>query len=653
MKNLLARLIIALKAALHLGFSQIFWYAVYQAGLRSGYFRRKSPIQEYTDLPLDLCSPFRLPNFAAREALLPPGSPDREELVAEADEIVNGQVRLFGAQPVALQFDLPSGKLHWTAYEGKPSAAGVEDFKYIWEPARFGWVYPLGRAYLLTGDERYPAAFWQFCDSFLAHHPPNRGPHWSSAQEVALRLLAMLFAARVFEASSHTTLQRRARLAGAVAAHAGRIPLTLSYARAQNNNHLVSEALGLYAAGFALPGHPAAQKWSQMGWRCLNQALQRQIQPDGSYSQHSMNYHRLMLHAALQGLLMGQAFPPATQERLAAATGWLLAQVDPGSGRAPNLGANDGAHILPLAPGGFRDYRPAAQAAARAFLGQPAFPSGAWDELSLWLGQDLGGSSPLPPLPPCAGVRRLGNVEEWATLRAVRFKSRPSHADQLHADLWWRGENIALDAGAYRYTAPPPWDNRLAHTLVHNTIVVNHQDQMQKAGRFLWLDWAQARLLDAPDSSEETITAEHDGYRRLGVTHRRALTHPAPGRWQITDHLLPAGDVQRSAVYPYTVHWLLPDWPWELDGCTLTLDFPAGGQIHLALSASTPPHPLSQLGEAGLVRAGQTLAGPESLSPLLGWFSPTYGSKVPALSFFMTVVSPLPCTIHSQWELEA
>lgn len=650
MKELPVRLLTALKAAFHLGISQTFWYAVYQTGLQSGLFRAASPIHAYQNLPYRLRTPFQLPDRSALEALLPPGSPGREELTAEADEIVNGQFRRFGSQLAELAFDRPEYKLHWTSYENRPEAAGVEDLKYIWEPARFGWVYPLGRAYLLTGDERYPAAFWQQCETFLAHHLPNQGPNWSSAQEAALRLMAMLFAACVFENSPHTTGLRRERLAGAVAAHAERIPLTLCYARAQDNNHLVSEALGLYAAGFALPGHPEAQRWTRLGWRLLNQALQRQIRSDGTYAQHSMNYHRLMLHAALQARLMGRAFPPATQKRLAAAARWLLAQVDPGSGRAPNLGANDGAHILPLASGGFCDYRPAAQAAARAFLGRAAFPPGAWDETSLWLGQNLCSGEPLPALPPSEGVHRLGSPASWGTLRAVRFRNRPSHADQLHVELWWRGENIAMDPGTYRYTAMPPWDNRLAQTLAHNTITVNRQDQMQRAGRFLWLNWAQARLLDSGDTQTSSICAEHDGYRRFGVIHRRMLKRKEAGLWQVSDYLLPCRARQPSQ--SYTIHWLLPDWPWELAGQTLTLAFPGGGAVHLSLSASPPPQHPAQVEPVCLVRAGQTLAGPESAPPVSGWFSPTYGEKLPALSFFMTVVSPLPCTLLSEWKLE-
>ena len=59
-------------------------------------------------------------------------------------------------------------------------------------------------------------------------------------------------------------------------------------------------------------------------------------------------------------------------------------------------------------------------------------------------------------------------------------------------DLWWRGLNIAQDAGTYLYNADPPWDNSLTTALVHNTVTVNGRDQFTRAGRFLYLDWFNA-----------------------------------------------------------------------------------------------------------------------------------------------------------------
>jgi hypothetical protein len=119
--------------------------------------------------------------------------------------------------------------------------------------------------------------------------------------------------------------------------------------------------------------------------------------------------------------------------------------------------------------------------------------------------------------------------------------NRPGHADQLHLDLWWRGQNIALDAGTYLYNAAPPWDNALARSLVHNTVTVNGLDQMTRAGRFLWLDWAQASRISrkqAEDGSWERGVAEHTGYRKLGVAHRRVVTAYRENRWLVEDSLL-------------------------------------------------------------------------------------------------------------------
>jgi uncharacterized heparinase superfamily protein len=84
--------------------------------------------------------------------------------------------------------------------------------------------------------------------------------------------------------------------------------------------------------------------------------------------------------------------------------------------------------------------------------------------------------------------------------------------------------NIALDPGTYLYNAAPPWENALSGSDVHNTLTVDGMDQMQRVGKFLFLDWAQARLIQqerASQGSLRQVVAEHDGYRSLGITHRR------------------------------------------------------------------------------------------------------------------------------------
>ena len=70
-----------------------------------------------------------------------------------------------------------------------------------------------------------------------------------SSQEAALRILAFSFGVQLFKNSSHSNETRIHSINQTIFEHAKRIPPTLIYAQSQNNNHLLSEAAGLYTAG--------------------------------------------------------------------------------------------------------------------------------------------------------------------------------------------------------------------------------------------------------------------------------------------------------------------------------------------------------------------------------------------------------------------
>jgi hypothetical protein len=659
-----------LDALRELGSRQLGLYAIYQLGLRTGYYRwatQAAPDVDPGRVSLDWLP---LPGRAALGGLLGEGGVD--QALSQADEILAGRVRLFGGEPAPLELTLPGPLAHWTeASYGLPKSDESDpvDVKFIWEPGRFGWAYTLGRAYHLSADERYPRAFWSYAGRFLEGNPPYLGAHWASAQEAALRLMALVFALRIFSGSPHTTPQRVERLARAIAAHAHRIPPTLTYARAQNNNHLLSEAAGLYTASLALPEHPAAPRWRILGWRWFNRGVQEQVAPSGAYGQHSANYQRLALQLALwMGVLasaQGEALPGATRRRLAAATRWLAALLDPRSGRLPNLGPNDGAYILPLTIYPFYDYRPVLQAASLAFLGAACLEPGPWDEMATW----LTGEAPFErerapsfdPRPPGGAgtsphIIRLKDHPSWAYLRAAHFDGRPGHADQLHLDLWWRGQNVAQDAGTYLYNAPSPWDNALARTQVHNTLTVNGQEQMQRAGRFLYLRRAQAQVLAcerAENGAWQRLVAQHDGYRRLGLTHRRTVTGYEQGRWLVEDSLVPSAVKADGASVEAGLHWLLPDWDWQVDyGDELSVALRLGsphGQLRLILSLAEPDSPRAELPKLQLARAGERIYGDGDVEPSWGWSSPTYGDKIPALAVRWVVTIAPPILLCSEW----
>ena len=180
------------------------------------------------------------------------------------------------------------------------------DLKFILEPSRFLFVYPLARAYALSGEERFAEAFWSAAEDWARHNPPMSGPLWICGQESSLRILAWSFGLHAFIHAPATTPERVARIVSMIASHAWRTEQTLGYARSQRSNHLVSEAVGLWTAGTLYPELKDASAWRNVGAQLLREAVLDQITPEGAYLQDSFNYQRMVLHLLLWTLRLAE-----------------------------------------------------------------------------------------------------------------------------------------------------------------------------------------------------------------------------------------------------------------------------------------------------------------------------------------------------------
>jgi hypothetical protein len=586
------------------------------------------------------------------------GIEGEKAILAKAESILAGNVPFFGQLSFASGFpprwfqnpvtgQRVSPLQSWTQMRFASTVYG--DLKFILEPSRFLFVYPLVRAYALSGDERYPLAFWSAIEDWIRQSPPMAGPLWICGQECSLRIVALSFALHGFIHSPSTTDDRVALLISMIAAHAWRTAQTLGYARSQRSNHLISEAGGLWTAGMLYPELREAQVWRNLGAHLLHQAVLDQITPDGVSQQHSFNYQRMILHLLLWTLRLAEIHDAPLHEdirtRANAAFDFMRARVDPVSGSAPNYGSDDGSLILPLALGSYRDFRPLLQFGA-SVLNRPVLEPGSWDEAALWFGKKPAvvrvAKEDKLELPSAeTGYFRLGDESSWALIRAGQYIRRPFQADQLHVDLWWQGMNVARDAGTYLYNGPPPWNNGFAGTAVHNTVVVDGRDQMRRAGRFLWLDWAQARgrLYSSNDPAcIDRFEGEHDGYRKFGVKHRRLVQWLNAAGWTIVD------DIEGSGSHDVRLHWLAPDLPYRFSEAPFRVTFNSGqSQIRWNIFAAG-------LGNALVVRTGKRTRTEtasanefaEADTQLLGWESPTYGDLQPAVSLVYQTRSQLP-----------
>jgi asparagine synthase (glutamine-hydrolysing) len=418
-----------------------------------------------------------------------------------------------------------------------------------------------------------------------------------------------------------------------VAAHAERIYQNIDYAISTHSNHTISEAFGLWLAGLLFPELKHAASYRRLGQQFLEQQAAQQIFPDGSYSMYSLNYHRFVLHIYLSFIRLAEIHQSPVSDllsqRVSASIDFLARLIDPETGQMPLYGSNDGALVLPLNDCDFTDYRPLLQLGLYATKRQFFFEPGPWDEDLFWFyGVDAisGGErgkrwEKLDSSFPYGGIYLLHNQNSEAILRCTDFRARPSHADQLHLDLWWRGQNIACDAGTYLYSGEGVWRNGLAHTSAHNTITVDHQDQMNMLTRFTWTDWARGKVIR---HEENLWQGKHDGYRRLAdpVEHRRTVLSIGEDRWLVVDH------VTGKQSHHYALHWLLNDAPYEQRANSLLLSLDAGSyKMQVGLVDGRSP--------VSIVRAD-----PASTR---GWRSRYYGDKEPAISVLLETDRPRAC----------
>lgn len=639
-----------------LGFRWSAFRLAYAFRLRTGLIRLQMPQYKWSDRPLSTWLKKNIPsdiesythwrknnspkfffdtNPAGRVATSETSGISRPA-IDEANKLLSGEIKYFAHQfhhtdfppnwhkdPIT-NYQLPTNK-HWSQISDDSNT----DIKFIWEPNRFAFVYTLVRAYSATQDEKYPQAFWSLIEDWAKHNPPNTGANWKDGQEIALRLMAWVFGYYAFFNSPATTQLHINQFTIYLSAQAERIYKNIDYAISTKSNHTISEGFGLWMIGLLFLELKNSDKYFSLGKKILEEEI-NQILPDGSYAMYSLNYHRFILHIYLYAIRLGEINQSPVSnliyQKVVSSINYLSQLIDPNTGQIPFYGSNDGALVLPLNNCDFTDFRPLLQLGSYITKGKKIFHSGDWDEDIFWLcGESIGrvvasdneqrietnklekkkeerGKISFSD----GGVYILHNTNSKAIIRCTDFKSRPSHADQMHLDLWIHGQNIACDAGTYLYSGENIWRNGLAHANLHNTVTVDNKNQMNMVSRFTWTNWSQGKVLQ---HNEKLWQGEHDSYKP--VLHKRTVKSLEGDRWLVIDEL------KAKESHLYTLHWLFNDFPYEqkLNTILLSLD---------SMKYKIQVGQLSGEGNFSIVRANE--------NSTRGWRSRYYGHKEPAIS---------------------
>lgn len=439
----------------------------------------------------------------------------------------------------------------------------VGDIKLIWELSRMDWALVFAQ-HARQGDPTALARLNDWLADWCEHNSPYRGPNWKCGQEASIRVMHLTMAALVLGQACRPA----SGLLDLVHVHLERIAPTVHYAMAQDNNHGTSEAAALFIGGSWLAQHnrPNGRKWERMGRSLLENRAARLIGPQGSFSQYSLNYHRVLLDTFCMAEVARrcwalEAFSERWQARALAATQWLYHMVNAENGDGPNAGANDGARLLQLSDTPYRDHRPSVQLAMALFANQRAYAQdGPYNGTLHWLGIPLPSSVSPPPrhwLADDGGFAVLRRGRAMAMLRYPRFRFRPSQADVLHLDLWLGGDNLLRDAGTYSYYTAPHWLAYFGGSAGHNTVQFDDRDQMPRLSRFLLGDWLKTDWLE-PITEDAQAVRFGAGYRdSQGASHKRHVTLSATSL-QVQDEVT---GFTRKALLSWR---LMPgNWRWE------------------------------------------------------------------------------------------
>ena len=445
------------------------------------------------------------------------------QTLASADRVSVGRLDLLGLKDLACgspprwHRDPTTGcdwpVVFWSTID--PLAAEAPgDSKIIWELNRHQYFPVLGKAYLITGDDRYAAVFVQHALDWISNNPPNLGINWTSSLELAFRCISWLWAMFLLSGSPAYTADVHFALLKSIEQQMTHVAAHLSHYFSPNT-HLTGEALGLFYVGVLLPELPSSHQWGQLGWRIIAEQAQRQIMPDHMHFERSSCYLKytlsFYLHAYLLALQNSIDVPEDLIERLRGLLHAASCFVCP-NGEAVNCGDDDGGVLLNLDGQRPRDLRSLLSTGAALFR-DPLFRAraGGVREESLWLlgaerataidnmtGQSGDSFSQALPLSGFYSLRDSGQANADFLFfnggTELPHLEGHTHADSLSVDVTVRGAPVLVDVGTFSYATVGNWRNRFRGALAHNVVVINGEAFSEPARHpFRWERKATAR----------------------------------------------------------------------------------------------------------------------------------------------------------------
>ncbi|MFO7447522.1 MAG: alginate lyase family protein [Ignavibacteriaceae bacterium] len=526
---------------------------IFRKEVESSFFNNKNfTLPKVENVTRDTLSHFKASfpfNFYKSEAELKAAADalilveDEFKIIAEADKILENKYNIPGSGEVYLGEEINwhydyRAKYKWhevlvwrdNFFRFPPGA----DIKLPWEIARFHQGITLGKAYIISHDEKYTDKFLSLFLNFNEKNPFCIGVNWVSSDEAAIRMTNIFFSFVLFISSVKVNEDILNIFRTFILQHSVFIENNLAYEKFKGHEYL-SNLLGLTVTGLLFRNYSYGKKNLQFAYSGFEQEIRAQILEDGVSYQQSLPFHSFILEQFYLGrIILEKAGFKFTDEYNNKLRNMFLAQSlylrednsipqigDSISSRLVtfNLNTNNKLFSSPLAAGKFlfKDNRLKAPEKGTAELIILFGHQAVYEYNNIITEQDLYDSNALQK----GGhyILRNKNVHLFVEAGDIgkNGEGAPGHIDTFTFELFYKQKIIIIDPGTYSYYADVELRNFLRSVKAHNTFFIDNLQLAEFDGLFkVKDDLTKPKVLQWETNNHEDILAvQHFAYARL------------------------------------------------------------------------------------------------------------------------------------------
>lgn len=403
----------------------------------------------------------------------------------------------------------------------------------IWFLTRHYHLIDLAKAYAVTEDEKYAEEIISQLNSFKKECAYPFGLPWTTAMEVAMRLLVWCHVYRLmaFRLPKCFTEAFALSFLTVVKQHYEHVKFNRSRFSSANN-HALAEFTALLTAQKTFPTLFANEKenWEEE----LVKEAEAQFSKKGVNLEAAYSYHAFSLELLCAAACVSPEFLAKVKDTLNAA-GLFMARANGMMKLCGEYGDSDEAAATGLIVRNGSYYENVTKLAL-ALSSDSASESEEIEEDYQWYVMK---SAPAVTTEDRdhyskdVGMFWKGKTGDGTEVEFF-FLTDPlgygslaahGHADALSFTMSVNGVPVFIDPGTGNYHQNRKWREYFRSTAAHNTMTAENESQSRSLGPFMWKN--KYRVEIESDKMTETgfdLSARHYGYkRRFGLTHRRTL----------------------------------------------------------------------------------------------------------------------------------